>query len=87
MRGGVLKTKDNIWKIQNIQRFLKGESTNIELFNIKLFNEEFTTLGEIPLNDFSEIQFKIGDNVIDYYHKKLHADRNLELDAKLLLEG
>ena len=41
----------------------------------------------LEFSDFSEIQFKIGDNVTDYYHKKLHVGRNLVLDAKLQLEG
>ena len=65
----------------------------MEFFNeeftilVELFNEEFTTPGEITLSNFSEIWFEIGNNVTDYYHKKLLVGRNLGLDAKLLLEG
>ena len=42
---------------------------------MKLFIEEFIVTGEISLSDFSQIRFKIGDNVTDYY-KKLHVGRN-----------
>ena len=38
---------------------------------VELFNEEFTTLVEISLSNFSDVWLKIGDNV-DYYYKKLH---------------
>ena len=89
--------RNNSWKIRNIQRFLKGKALTLYVNSslnimhweelVELFNEEFTTPGEISLSDFSEIRFKIGDNVTDYYHKKLHVGRNLGLDAKLLLEG
>ena len=51
---------------------------------VELFNEEFTTPREISLSNFLQIHFKRGDDVIDYYHKKLHVVRNLELDAKLI---
>ena len=79
--------KDNIWKIRNIQRFLKGKSLTIYVNNslnikhweeiVELFNEEFTTTSETSLSDFSDIQFKIGVNVINCYNKKLCVGRNL----------
>ena len=54
---------------------------------IQLFNEEFTTPGELSLSDFSEIKFKTGEDVSEYYQKKMNIGRNLGLENKLLLEG
>ena len=59
-----------------MQRFLKGKtltlyvnsSLNITHWEelVELFNEEFTTPGKLSLSDFSEIRFKISDNITDY---------------------
>ena len=58
---------DNSWKIQNIQRFLKRKTLTLYVNSslkiihwqelVELFNEEFTTPGEISYSDFSEIRF------------------------------
>ena len=53
---------------------------------IQLFHEEFTTPGELSLNDFSDIRFKTGEDLSEYYQKKINARRALGLDTKLLLE-
>ena len=53
---------------------------------IQLFNEGFTTPGELSLSDFSDIRFKTVE-VSEYYQKKMHAGRDLGLDTKLLSEG
>ena len=37
--------------------------------------------------NFSDIQFKICDNAIVYYLKKLQVGKTFGLDSKLLLEG
>ena len=41
----------------------------------------------LSLSDFSDITFKTGDNVSEYYQKKMHAGGTLGLNIKLLLEG
>ena len=52
---------------------------------VQLFNEEFSTNGELSLSNFSEITFKIGSDVSEcYFLKKKCA---LWLDTKLLFEG
>ena len=40
-----------------------------------LFNKEFTTPGELSLSDFSEIILKTGEDVSEYYQKKMHVRR------------
>ena len=37
--------------------------------------------------DFSEITFKIGEGISEFYQKKMDASRALGLGTKLLLEG
>ena len=53
---------------------------------VLLFNEEFTTPGELSISDFSEIKFKMGENLSEI-KKKMHSGQVLGLDTKLLLKG
>ena len=59
---------------------MKGKALTLYLNNslnvlyweefVQLFNEEFTISWELSLSDFSEITFKIGSNVSEYYFFK-----------------
>ena len=39
------------------------------------------------LSDFSDIRFKAGEDVSEYYQKKMNVGRTLGLENKLLFEG
>ena len=62
--------KDNIIKYGMFKIFQKGRALKLYINNslnvlhweelIQLFTEEFTTLGELSLIDFSDIRFKTG---------------------------
>lgn len=93
----IAEGKDDIWKIQNIQRYLKGKALTLYINNclnvlhweelVDLFNEEFTDPGQISLTDFTELKFKLGENVNEYYQQKLKLGRGLGLDNRFILDG
>ena len=53
---------------------------------MQLFNEEFTTPGDLSLYIFSSITFKIGDNISEYKKKKKKIERVGRFHSKLVFE-
>lgn len=89
--------KDDIWKIRHIQKFLKDSALTLFINNclhilhwselVELFSEHYSSPENISLNDFTSIRFKNGDDLNEYYQKKVKVARNLGLDPKFILEG
>ena len=88
---------DNVWKIRYSQKLLRSRALTLYINNslnvlhreelIQLFNEEFTTPGELFLSNFSDVRFKTGEDVSEYYQQNVCAERALGLDTNLLLEA
>lgn len=93
----VEEKKDDLWKIRNIQRYLKDSALTLYIKNLlhvlhwseftELFLEHYSPPGDLSLTDFTSITFKIGDDLNEYYQKKTKVARNLGLDNKFILEG
>lgn len=93
----VEEKKSDFWKIRNIQNFLRDKALTLYINNClnvlhwseltALFEDAFSLPGEPSLSDFSEIKFKIGDNVNEYYQKKMKMGRDLGLEQKFILDG
>ena len=49
---------------------------------MQLFNEEFTTPGDLSLYIFSSITFKIGDNISEYKKKKKKDRKSWQISFK-----
>lgn len=89
--------KDDIWKARNIPKYLKGRALTVFINNcmnmlhweeiIEILHEEFTSPEQVTLGDFSSIKFNRGDNVSEYYQKKLQIGRLLGLETRFLMEG
>ena len=49
---------------------------------IELLNEEFIAPSKFCLDNFSDVLFKVGENVSEYYQKKLHVELALDFYLK-----
>lgn len=89
--------RSDYWKIRTIHKFLRDKALTLYINNClhilhwseltALFDEAFSLPGEASLSDFSEIKFKIGDEVNEYYQKKMKMGRELGLEQKFILDG
>lgn len=89
--------KTEVWMIRSIQKYLKDKALTLYINNClhilhwseltALFNEHFSLPAEPSLTDFTNIRFKYGEDVNEYYHNKVKLGRDLGLDNKFLLEG
>lgn len=87
----------NDWKLQNVNRFLKGkilisyinkcfEIQNWEQLKIALIEESINP--EIfSFSDFISRKLKSNEKVVEYFHEKLELGRKLKLTDELILEG
>lgn len=89
----VKEHKDDVWKIRDIQKILKDSALTLYINNclhvlhwlelVSLFTENFSTPDTPSLTDFSSIQFKVGDDLNEYYQKKTKMGHTLGLDTVL----
>lgn len=88
---------DSVWRIRNIESFLKTQALTLYINNClniihweelkAIFHEHFSPPGEPSLTDFTNIRFKSGDDLNEYYQKKTKIGRELGLENKFILEG
>lgn len=93
----VENNKTEVWMIRNVQRYLKDKALTLYINNClqilhwseltALFNEHFSLPGEPSLTDFTNVRFKYGENINEYYQIKVKLGRDLGLENKFLLEG
>lgn len=85
------------WKLKNIAKFLRGDA-QIALINscleIKEWAELKSTLQElffktdcVDFSEFSNLKYKLGNEIEEYYHKKLEIGQRLGLSKQIIIEG
>lgn len=89
--------KDDVWKIRNVQRFLKDKALTLYINNclqvlhwaefVELFTEHFCRPETLSLTDFSNVRFKFGEDLNDYYQRKTKIGRQLGLELRFILDG
>lgn len=85
------------WKVQNLSRFLKGDALTVfvnSCLHIKDWTELKDTLHEmffatdsVDFAEFSNLKYKIGDDLKTYFHKKVEIGQKLGLSKKIIVEG
>lgn len=83
----------NVWKICNIQKYLKDAERTFYINNCLhilfwtelLFTEHYCAPDALSLTDFSNIKFKFGEDLNEYYHSKNKVGHILGVDQHFIL--